>query len=216
MDKHFWHERWRSGQIGFHTNAPHWALDAYWRSLNIARDAAVLVPLCGKSLDLRWLRQHGHPVLGVELDASALNSFFAEWPDAQAAGIALQPGSTYAEFDHVSLWQLDFFDFLPQRPLPAFYDRAALIALPPEMRTAYLEHLRRCLATGAIGLLVALEYPQIQKDGPPFSVEAEEINQASGFCVTLLESRDILAESPKFRDQGVSSLRETVYRVQAV
>ncbi|MGY6554557.1 MAG: thiopurine S-methyltransferase [Wenzhouxiangella sp.] len=216
MDKHFWHERWRSGQIGFHTDAPHWALDAHWHSLQIARHEAVLVPLCGKSLDLRWLRQHGHAVLGVELDTLAVNSFFAEWPRAQAAGVALQPGSAFAEFDNVSLWNLDFFDFLPKHPLHTFYDRAALIALPSDLRSRYLDHLRRCLATGATGLLVALEYPQNQKDGPPFSVAADEISRASGFCMNLLESRDILAESPRFRDQGVSSLRETVYRIQAV
>ena len=36
-------------------------------ALGLAKGAAVLVPLCGKSLDLVWLAEQGHAVIGVEL-----------------------------------------------------------------------------------------------------------------------------------------------------
>ena len=38
----------------------------------------MFVPLCGKSLDLEWLRDRGHAVMGVELSAVALESFCME------------------------------------------------------------------------------------------------------------------------------------------
>ncbi len=39
---------------------------------------SILVPLCGKSLDLHWLYQHGHSVVGVELSGLAAKQFFEE------------------------------------------------------------------------------------------------------------------------------------------
>ena len=36
------------------------------------------MPLCGKSLDLLWLRDQGHLVIGVELSATAFEDFCLE------------------------------------------------------------------------------------------------------------------------------------------
>lgn len=215
MDKEFWHERWRTGQIGFHTPQPHWALEAFWQALALSADEPVLVPLCGKSLDMRWLRQRGHPVEGIELDPIAVQAFFDEWQaDGSRVSAPTKTGHRLAA-DGVSLWITDFFDYRPERPFSAFYDRAALIALPQGMRSDYIQHLRSCLRADAKGLLVSLEYDQNQKDGPPFSVSPQEIEAMDGFKSRLLERRDVLAESPKFLDRGVPSLHESVYELTA-
>ena len=50
-----WLARWAKGRIGFHLPAPHPALERWWPRLDVAPQAKVLVPLCGKSLDMRWL-----------------------------------------------------------------------------------------------------------------------------------------------------------------
>lgn len=216
MDKDFWHERWRTGQIGFHSQQPHWALEHHWRDLDLSIDERVLVPLCGKSLDMRWLRQCGHPVDGVELDRIAVRAFFDEWRSSGALESAPEENGALTEADGVRLWTLDFFEFRPEAPLRAFYDRAAMIALPEPLRRAYCTQLRSCLDAGAAGLLVTLEYPQYQKDGPPFSVGPEEVNAISGFKIQVLARRDVLAESPKFRERRVTSLHEAVYKLTAV
>jgi len=39
-------------------------LRRFWPELNAARGGEVFVPLCGKSLDMVWLRQQGCYVLG--------------------------------------------------------------------------------------------------------------------------------------------------------
>src|SRR5271168_4030892 len=74
----FWHDRWRTGQIGFHQSAVDRHLAAHWPTLELAAASPVFVPLCGKSLDLLWLRDRGHAVLGVELSAVAVESFCME------------------------------------------------------------------------------------------------------------------------------------------
>ncbi len=217
MEPKFWHQRWQTGQIGFHSDQVHWALLKHWASVaQAAADTRVLVPLCGKSLDMRWLVEQGYPVTGVELDPIAVRDFFAEWqqaPDKVESGSHSLPGHGAGQ---VCLWQGDFMAFRPEQPFRLFYDRAALIALPEPMRREYMQHLRRCLQPGAAGLLVTLEYDQKQKDGPPFSVLYDEISGFECFTLACLERQDVLAESPKFRQDGVTSLSEAVYRLRAV
>jgi len=62
-------------------------------------------------------------------------------------------------------------------------------------------------------LLVAFEYAQPMRDGPPFSVEPDEIQRLYGerFRVRELERIDIIAESPKFAAAGLEALHEVVY-----
>jgi len=78
MRPDFWHDRWRTAQIGFHRSSVDDNLIHHWRDLSLPKAARVLVPLCGKSLDLLWLRDQGHPVVGIELSDIALQTFFVE------------------------------------------------------------------------------------------------------------------------------------------
>jgi thiopurine S-methyltransferase len=62
-----------------------------------------------------------------------------------------------------------------------------------------------------------MEYPQGEMSGPPFSVSEDEVRRlyAARYAVTLLHTKDILAENPRFRERGLSVLREKVYRLAA-
>ena len=64
VEADFWHERWDSGQIAFHQPHVNAQLQRWWPELGVPTDRTVLVPLCGKSLDMGWLRDVGHPVMG--------------------------------------------------------------------------------------------------------------------------------------------------------
>ena len=76
MEKAFWVERWTTGQTGFHQGAPNALLVAH--HAHIAGARRVYVPLCGKAVDLVWLRQHGHDVTGSEIVPEAITQLFAE------------------------------------------------------------------------------------------------------------------------------------------
>ncbi|WP_110664726.1 thiopurine S-methyltransferase [Salinicola halophilus] len=186
-----WLERWRQGRIGFHRETPHSALIRHWQTLARRADAPVLVPLCGKSPDLRWLAERGHPVTGVELSPLAVEQFVAE---RDAPVTRWQSGEfTCLEQGGVELWCGDFFhvDLQPPVRFEAFYDRAALIALPAPTRQRYALHLAQLLEPGSAGLLVTLTHDDPER-GPPFNVDAAEVQRlfAPNFEITRLEQDD--------------------------
>ena len=78
MQADFWHDRWERNQIGFHLEQVNPHLARYWPDLGLEPGTRVLVPLCGKTLDLTWLAAQGYEVLGVELSEPAVQAFFSE------------------------------------------------------------------------------------------------------------------------------------------
>ncbi len=215
MEADFWLERWQSKQIGFHQDEVNRHLERHWPGLGLAPGSRVLVPLCGKSRDLLWLAAQGHAVTGVELSEIAVRDFFAE----NGLEPLVRELGPFREWrcDEIRILQGDFFD-LDGRLLGAVagvYDRAALVALPARMRGRYVAHLYRLLRRGTRVLLVSMEYPQEEMEGPPFSVSAEEIREryGAGFIVEALDRVDILDENPRFRERGLSSLVETLFRL---
>jgi thiopurine S-methyltransferase len=218
MQTDFWLERWSKNEIGFHQRQPNEYLTTYWSQLNVVAQAAVFVPLCGKSLDMRWLRERaGHPVLGIEIAANACRDFFTEWnvePTLTQAG----PFEIF-QAREVTLLCGDFFTLERQDLLGvgAVFDRAALIALPAEIRKAYANKLREILPASTPILLIAPEYPQHEMSGPPFSVGDAEIRALFAGCeIDELAEVDVTeaADNARFRQRGLTRLIERVYRIR--
>jgi thiopurine S-methyltransferase len=213
MDADFWLQRWQEGRTGWHREAVMPLLEQHWPALHVPGGTRVLVPLCGKSLDMPWLASQGLHVRGVELAPAAVEQFFA--------GHELQPHSREAAYGthyrtgEIEIIRADIFE-LPAATFAecdAIYDRAALIALPPPMRERYAREVYDRLPAGCRGLLITLEYPQQQMQGPPFSVEEREVHRLLGerWDIDLLERRDILDSQPTFSEQGVTALSTAVY-----
>ncbi len=216
MHSDFWLQRWQDGQIGFHRSDVMPLLQKHWPSLELPTGSRVLVPLCGKTLDMHWLAAQGHRVLGVELSALAVEQFFSE------AGLTPQRHRT-AFGEHYSAGPIEIIcgdafalDEAVLADIAGVYDRAALIALPPPLRQQYRDTLYARLPQGCRGVLITLEYPQDEKQGPPFSVDQADVEQlfTAPWQTTLLERRDILDQQPDFRAQGVSALSTAVYQLR--
>ena len=215
MEPKFWQERWARNQIGFHLPEVNPYLQRHWPRLTLTEGAKVLVPLCGKSLDLIWLASQGQRVLGVELSEQAVEAFFSEQnltPHITQRGVF----KVY-QADLIEIWCGDFFALEAEvlADCSALYDRAALIALPPLMRTQYAERLNRSLGPGCQGLLITLDYDQAQKAGPPFAVSDEEVRvlMEGRWALEVLQEQDILGESWKFVQEGVTRLEERAYHL---
>lgn len=212
MQPEFWQQRWQEGRIGFHQSAPTALLQKHWPELGIAPSTKVFVPLCGKSLDLTWLAARGHRVLGVELTQTAVDQFFAEH--------GLRPevhDSRYGRHHRAGAIEIlrgDVFDLDAEAlaDCGAVFDRAALIALPPAMRERYVREVYGALPAACTGLLITLDYPQQDRDGPPFSVPEAEVRDrfAHGWEVALRERRAIPKDHPGYVG-GASSLDTAVY-----
>ncbi len=215
MKKDFWHERWEKGEIGFHQEEINRHLRAYWRLLVLAPGSKVFVPMCGKSLDMVWLSEQGHEVLGVELSPTAVADFFKQFDhDPEKFSSGKFEGCKY---NGINILCGDFFDLTRAQTakVAAVYDRASLIALPPNMRHRYVLHLVEILPAETKILLITTEYPQAEMQGPPFSVTKGEIQalySAHG-QIEVIDHVDVLSENPRFRERGLSALEETIYMI---
>ena len=180
-----WISRWEQGKTGFHQAEVNEQLLHHWSGVQAARAGRVLVPLCGKSLDLVWLRERGHEVVGFELSPLAVEQLFA--------GLSVRPEVSSVESftvyrgPRLEIWQGDFFEATPAlvEPCAAWFDRAAIVALHPHLRRRYVETVHRLLRPDASALVLTFCYPQDEMSGPPFSVEESALRQA---CEALFDT----------------------------
>ncbi len=215
MDAAFWLEKWQQGQTGFHAARPNELLVRHASELRPG-PRRVYVPLCGKSLDLHFLRSAGFDeVIGTELSPVATEAFFAE------AGLVpeLRQHDGWREFSvpGIRIIEGDIFT-LPSSAIPlcdAAYDRAALVAMDPLRRATYIRHLRSALRPGAPILLIAFSYDTSRMSGPPFSVDAAVVHECfpPPASPRLLASRELISSEPRFRDRGLTSIREECWVV---
>lgn len=215
MDAEFWHQRWQDNDIGFHQPAVSPLLQRHWQALSPDTDAKVWVPLCGKSQDMLWLHQHGHTLVGVELSDTALNDFSHE----HSLALTWRPDATPATLhgDGFQLYCADYFSLTASQleGVTLIYDRAALIALPADMRQQYITHLFNMLPGPWQLLLITMDYPQNERAGPPFAVSDNDVTLLfSGCQIELLSEQNILPENPGFQQQGLTSLVQRAYRIQ--
>jgi thiopurine S-methyltransferase len=214
MDEDYWRKRWENEDTPWHENVPDVTLVKFFSDLKPTR---VLVPLCGKSVDMAWMASRGHEVIGVELSPLACESFFKEQrlPFEQREAGPFVQYSSLNPAARVTLLSGDIFKLTgadlaapwesaklsgSRKPLSfgALFDRAALIALPPELRLRYTEHLTGLVKartpTNApfFFLQFVIERSPHDTGGPPFSITEAEIRgyYEKDFKIDLLERED--------------------------
>ncbi len=201
-----WLERWQEGRIGWHEPEGNASLQKYWT----VSGKRVLVPLCGKTRDLIWLARQDNEVVGVELSELAVRALFDENDIAYSIIDGAQ--TAYVAAEHaITIYCGDYFDF-SDGPFDAYYDRGALVAMPPNLRARYVEHTRSLLAPDAAKLLISLEYDESVATGPPFSVPADEIHSYWPGLERVAAHDDIDNGPPKFREAGLDEMIEVVWR----
>lgn len=215
MHPDFWLQRWRDNEIGFHQDKPTPLLLKHWPAIGMPTGATIFVPLAGKSLDMVWFASQGYRVLGVELSPLAIKQFITE--HGVVPEVRETKYGTHYFADHVEIICGDVFalDADALVDCSVVFDRAALVALPPELRRRYVDEVYALLPPGCRGVLITLEYPPNEKQGPPFSVTETEVRELfdRDWHIDVLERRDILAQQPAFIEEGVSTLETVVYRL---
>jgi thiopurine S-methyltransferase len=213
MKNDYWPDRWKHGEIGFHQNEINPYLCQYWRELHLAPGSEVFVPLCGKSRDMLWLREQKHFVLGVELSAIAVQAFFEEnrlLPHHMISGKFDRHDANF-----ISILCGNFFDLSKNdlAKVSAVYDRASLVALPPEIRKRYVSHLLSILPPATKILLITFDYPQAEMSGPPFAVSPDEVAALyqEHAEVRLLTELNVLAQNQRYQESGLSQLYESIF-----
>lgn len=215
MKAEFWHERWSRQEIGFHRKQVHPLLDQFYDRLR-PEHHTIFVPLCGKSIDMLWLADHGLQVVGSELSKLAVSTFFEENKLTQEV-LSVEPLQGFRS-ERVLIWQGDYFALLARHLNGAscFYDRAALVALPADMRTQYVEKLNTLMPMSAEGLLITFDYDTTQMDGPPFAVPTTEVYAlfANEWEITNCSQQDVIESHLGMQARGLTSLIETCWHLK--
>ncbi|WP_394181857.1 thiopurine S-methyltransferase [Yoonia maritima] len=189
MEHDFWHARWEGNRIAFHEGSENALISAHFSKLQLAPRSKIFVPLCGKTRDIAWLLSQGHSVIGAELSELAISQLFSE--------LGVSPKITdladhkHYHAPHLDIYVGDIFALTSEMigPVEAIIDRAALVALPSDMRGDYAAQLTS-LTAKAPQLLVTYEYDQSAAKGPPFSVSANEVRSLyeNDYAIALLKT----------------------------
>ena len=206
----YWHNRWDKEQTGWHRAIYNDLLLKHWPSINAPSGGEVLVPLCGKSLDMLWLAEQGYNVVGLEMVEQAVQAFFEE-NKLETVSNEIGKHIKYSS-PPFTIFQGDLFDLeAGVVQADAWYDRAAMVALPNSLREDYVKQICQQTKPGASGLLITFAYPQEQMDRPPFALHDEDVLRffADGFEVECLEKIDLEDE----KDRGLSNVTSTVFKI---
>ncbi len=193
MDRAFWIDKWQANEIGFHKADVNPMLLAHINQLGLGDGCRVFLPLCGKTRDIGWLLSRGYRVCGAEFSVLAVEQLFTNLgvePTRKKAGAL-----TRFSANGIEIFVGDIFDVTQSAlgPVDAIYDRAALVALQWEMRGRYAAHLAD-ITDHARQLLICFEYDQTTMNGPPFSVDENELRRiyADGYEFKMIERADVI------------------------
>jgi len=209
----FWHNRWESQNIGWHRQIYNDLLLKYWPTLNPSDNCSVLVPLCGKSLDMVWLAEHGHTVIGLEMVQQAVEAFYSENKLPHDV-VRIGKHKKYSN-QKVTIYQGDIFELKSGTiQADAWYDRAAMIAIEPSTRANYVNQIRKQTKLGAVGLLITFAYPQEQMEGPPFALHDGDVARlfSDGFELECLETINL--EEEKYND--IDKVTSSVFKITRI
>lgn len=210
MEADYWHNKWATGDIGFHEAEANALLREHFGALAVPHGGRVLVPLCGMTRDIPWLLDQGYRVVGAELSRVAVDALF------EALGVQPQvtPAGplTHLAATGIDIWVGDVFALDAARlgAVDAIYDRAALVALPPQRRAEYAAHVTTISGT-APQLLITFDYDQTRMPGPPFSIPTPELqaNYTPAYRLTRVASRAVPGGL-----KGQVAATEIVWRLQ--
>lgn len=207
MQAEFWLESWDIGgsKTSFHRKDVHPYVEAY-APAHWLKGKRVLVPLCGKDNALMWFREHADHVIGIELAEKAVDQFF----DEQNLSYYKTADQRY-EAERLTIINRDIFDIHPDEigPIDFVYDRAALVALPEEMRERYRQKIDEFMAVGSQCLVITLEYAPFEIPTPPFSITPAEIDSyyRDNYAIDHVKQLEV-PNHPMIRKMGLDFLKE--------
>jgi len=203
MDKDFWHERWEKNEIAFHMREVNPMLVKHFSKIALQKQKRIFIPLSGKTLDIEWLVNLGYKIVAIELNENAIKSLFREL-DIEFSVIVENDFIIYRA-NNIEIFIGDFFDLSKSilGDVDFTYDRAALVALPKDMRKKYSSHLLN-ISNNASQLLISYEYDQNSMKGPPFSVKKDEIQEYYDdiYSIILLEENTNIPSGLKKKSQA--------------
>jgi thiopurine S-methyltransferase len=181
-DVETWDWLWKNGGTPWVTESVHPLLSEYIDQLTLGRaNCRTFVPLCGNTIDLKWLVEQGHRVVGLEVSETAILQFFERcgWEQEVKQLEGIENGKLYTACDgRLQIYQCDMFA-VSKDILGSFncvWDRGSLGAISPDTRKGYVEIISSIVADDGRILLEVIEHEGTGNfHGPPYSLKEQDI-----------------------------------------
>ena len=213
-----WAQRWEDGNTGWHGSQVNENLQKHANHVvQSNQHSTIAVPLCGKSLDMLWLRDQGATVVGIELVCKPIQDFFAQnnLQPEQHDNIYSSNNLHLIESDILLVDQATLSK-IGISNLDAIYDRAALVAMPPELKSQYAEHCLSLLKPKGIILLIGYNSNLQAHQGPPFPIKEGSVEQwyqkASAIQVLEHSIEEFDSDSP-MAQRGMQWIETTIWKI---
>ena len=214
-DNHLWLKLWRDRLTDFHQLKVNKFLAAFWPNIDLLKGSRVFVPLCGKSLDMTWLVKQGLDVIGVEISPVAVKAFFHEnglKPMKRRVG-----KFTLWKHGHISILCGDYFSLKGSDlgRIDIVYDRAALTALPEDIRKHYVAHLQLIAPQAGIFLLTVEDIEgAFYGQGPSVDEEIKSL-YSEEFSIKLAHVEHCVENEIQSPHQPVTRTEYKVYQLSS-
>ncbi|XP_068016947.1 thiopurine S-methyltransferase [Melanerpes formicivorus] len=212
-----WLQKWETGNIGFHKEHGHPLLQKYLDVLLNGRSGLkIFFPLCGKAVEMKWLADMGHSVVGVEVSEQALKDFFTEHnlpyfeePVPEISGAKVLQSTS----GNISLYCCSIYDLSSSivGKFDGVWDRGALVAVNPCDRQRYVSSMITLMEKKSSYLLVTVSYDPSKHKGPPFYVPESEIKSLFGNHCEIKCLQKVDDFSDKHREWGLDYFLEVIY-----
>ncbi|ELT88821.1 hypothetical protein CAPTEDRAFT_201073 [Capitella teleta] len=169
------------------------------------RGIRIFLPLCGKSLDIQFLRSKGHKIVGVEFAEMPIRAFLEEHSiEYELADMPSIEGQVFKALDgSLKIYQCDIFKFdaSAEDLFDAVWDRGAFGAINHHQREQYVDLLKMILKPDSKILLNTFNYDQREYSGPPHCLLDEDIQRLFGdfFTIENCEPLDEMNDAKRMR-----------------
>nr|XP_056710551.1 thiopurine S-methyltransferase [Euleptes europaea] len=212
-----WLKKWQLRNIGFHIEQGHPLLKKYLDIfLNGRNGLKIFFPLCGKAVEMKWLADLGHHIVGVEISESALKEFFTEQNLAYSEETVPEiPGAKLLKntSGNISLYCCSIYDLTSTvaGKFDAIWDRGSLVAINPCDRERYANLMLSLMNWRCCCLLVTVSYDPNKYKGPPFYVPDSEVKRLFGQRCDIKQLEKIDGFTERHRTWGLDYLWEVMY-----
>ena len=167
---------------GWHRTGVNKFLEKHLEKLVPRPSSNILVPLCGKSYDMKYLADQGHCVTGLEFTEKAILEFFQEHK-LQFSKAETEDFTKFTAIStNIKILKGDFFlatkDVVGE--VDAIWDRASLVAINPNEREKYAKTVMSLLSKISVYMIQCIDYNQNEHGGPPFAVDAGVVSGLYG------------------------------------
>jgi thiopurine S-methyltransferase len=212
-----WKTRWEQGMTGWHNQNVNQNLQNHANILfENTESPRVLIPLCGKSLDIIWLEAQSASVIGIEFVQKAIEEFYQE--QDSTPHIEVINKLPHHSVGGITLICADIFEATPARigQFDAIYDRAALVALPLEKRQEYADHCLALLNSGGTILLITYNTHRSETLGPPFPIKdgvIPTLYKNASECILLEESTQTKEDNPRLAKRNLEWSKTAIWKI---